>query len=177
MARFDRTLNATEAEAAEENGPYFADDVQVLGCATERFICNPARPDLACINTLGRNKSVFAIQKAWPNPQDQHQIYPFLVATYQYAVAKGQPDAFYQLISAPILLARNTMVENEQTAILPSNQWQLEREHIFKVTLAAWQSSMVSYARGGWWGHKTCSSEFQCERLCHSQVSLVPGPQ
>jgi hypothetical protein len=80
-SRFDTSANVSEA--ARDEGPYFADEpVGVLGCSTQRFICNPDSPDAECINSLSRNKSVFAIQKAWPNPRDQQQIYPFLAATY-----------------------------------------------------------------------------------------------
>lgn len=154
---------------------YFPDEpVGVLGCATQRFFCNPDMPDTECVNSLHRNKSVLAIERAWPNPRDQQQVYPILAATYQFGMGKGQPDAFYQLTGAPVLLARNTMLENTQTAILPSSQWQLEREHIFTTTLAALQSSLVAYARGSWYGHLSCSPEFPCERVCHSQVSTRP---
>jgi hypothetical protein len=172
ISKFDSTANASEA--ANDEGPYFADEpVGVLGCSTRRFICNPDMPGAECINSLSRNKSVLAIQRAWPNPRDQQQIFPFLAASYQYGIGKGSPDAMYQLSGAPVLLARNTMTNNRQTARLPSDQWQIEREHIFTATLAAWQSSIVAYARGSWYGHLECKPDFPCERLCHSQVSLV----
>ncbi|KAF3038648.1 hypothetical protein E8E12_005459 [Didymella heteroderae] len=141
-------ISKVSKEASTHN-QYFPDEpVGVLGCATQRFFCNPDMPDTECINSLHQNKSVLAIQRAWPDPRDQRQVYPILAATYQFGMGKGQPDAFYQLTGAPVLLARNTMLANEQTARLPSNQWQLEREHIFTTTLAAWQSSLVAYARG-----------------------------
>ncbi|KAH7093216.1 hypothetical protein FB567DRAFT_575963 [Paraphoma chrysanthemicola] len=158
------------ASAASDDGPYFADQpVGVLGCSTQRFICNPDAPEADCINSMSRNKSVLAIQKAWPNLQDQQKMFPILAATYQFGIGKGQPDAMYELSGAPVLLARNTMTNNRQTARLPSNQWQLEREHIFTASLAAWQSSIVAYARGSWYGHPSCDADFPCERICHSQ--------
>ncbi|KAH7083074.1 hypothetical protein BKA63DRAFT_502200 [Paraphoma chrysanthemicola] len=168
MSIFD--VSANTSSAASDNGPYFADQpVGVLGCSTQRFICNPDAPDADCINSMSRNKSVLAIQKAWPNLQDQQKIHPILAATHQFGIGKGQPDAMYQLSGAPVLLARNTMTNNRQTARLPSNQWQLEREHIFTASLAAWQSSIVAYARGSWYGHPSCDADFPCERMCHSQ--------
>jgi hypothetical protein len=93
---------------------YFPDEpVGVLGCATQRFFCNPDMPDTECVNSLHRNKSVFAIERAWPNPQDQDQVYSIFATTYQFSMGKGQPDAFYQLSGAPMLLARRTMLKNE----------------------------------------------------------------
>jgi hypothetical protein len=162
--------NANISDASGEEGFYFADEpVGVLGCSTQRFICNPNMPNAECTNFMGQNKSIFAIQKAWSDPQDQQRIHPIVEGAI-----KGQVNSIYNIPGAPVLLARNTMGSNVQTAKLPSNQWQLESEHVFTATLAALQSSIVEYARGSWYGSLMCNADFPCEQMCHSQVSSRP---
>ncbi len=147
--------------------------VSVLGCASQRFLCNPQTPESACVNSLSKAKSVHAIQKAWSNPRDQHQIYPLLAASYLHGRAgKGNPEALYSMSAAPTLLARNTLMKEYQTGLLSPDHWKTERQYLFVASLAAWQSSLVNYTRGAWYGPSSCSEEFPCERVCHSQVGI-----
>ncbi|KAF9697639.1 hypothetical protein EKO04_004170 [Ascochyta lentis] len=107
---------------------YITDEpVSVLGCSSQRFLCNPAMPKINCVNSLYPNEEIAAIQTAWPQPEDQHQIYPILAAQYQYGVGKGTSESLYAISGAPTLLARKTMVNNRQHAELPLNHWQSEQ--------------------------------------------------
>lgn len=160
----------------EPGNYYAADGVGVLGCSTRRYICNPDLPNSECINSLSRegsNGSISAIRKAWPDHQDQYRMYPLLAAKLQYGIGDGSIDPLYFLGDAPTLLARNSLLSGQQTAKLPSYQWQIEQERVFRRTLTEWQSSLVTYARGAWVGSSQCGPQFPCERTCYSQVSGI----
>lgn len=58
---------------------------------------------------------------------------------------RGLSEVLYPYKSSPSLLARNTLRNNVQTAVLPSNQWQIEREHLYKASLAVVQSGPVDF--------------------------------
>ncbi|KAH8585616.1 hypothetical protein B0O99DRAFT_696297 [Bisporella sp. PMI_857] len=147
--------------------PLFYQAAGVLGCTTQRFYCKPGFPEaIGCINAFAKNSSD-AISKSWPNTQEQSIVRPLFSL-----LSKNYMDTLYIMRGMPTLLSRNTIVGNAQTAVLPRNQWQVEREYIYKASLVAMQSMIVEHARGYWpGGRRYCKPENSCQRICHSQVS------
>jgi hypothetical protein len=147
----------------------------VLGCVTQRIYCNPHIRNMSvCIDAFGLtdlngNEDEY-LSGAWPNREEQDAIRPILHALSTGVV--GNIDQLYEMSGVSALWSRATLYKNLQTAALPNNQWQLEREHIFKASLVATQSSLVEYARGVWYGAGVyCRAENTCQRVCNSQVS------
>lgn len=145
----------------------------VLGCVTQRSYCNPNIPkDVGCIDGFavvdGRNSSEL-FKRAWTDVSDQSVMRAFVAALSNGGA--GFLDAFYVLPNLPTLLSRSTILGNMQTAIIPKDRWQDEREHLYKTSLAAIQSTMVEHARGFTPGKNFyCNEEKECSRICHSQV-------
>ena len=162
---------------SDNHDPWFSNAsgkrASVLGCAVERLLCNPALPSqIDCINTLVADPSTdefhTSFDNAWPDRDDKHRMWPIFIAQGGYQ--RGLPDTLYRFKAASALLARITLENNKQTAEIPSNQWQKEREHIYKATLAGIQSGLVDFARGYWWGSPRCQDDFVCLQSCYSQV-------
>jgi hypothetical protein len=165
----------TPADNSTEDAGYFADqDSGVLGCAMRRLMCNPLLPDeTGCVNLFANNETIIeSLKKAWPDSQDQHVIYPLMVAQAESGIA-GAPETWYSIPGVPTLLSRNTLMDSVQFAHLPNDRWKDEREHLYKASLAVLQSALVQYARGYWYHDDGCSTDFPCKRLCHSQVSAL----
>jgi hypothetical protein len=165
----------TPADNSTEDTGYFADqDSGVLGCAMRRLMCNPLLPDeTGCVNLFANNETIIeSLKKAWPDSQDQHVIYPLMVAQAESGIA-GAPETWYSIPGVPTLLSRNTLMDSVQFAHLPNDRWKDEREHLYKASLAVLQSALVQYARGYWYHDDGCSTDFPCKRLCHSQVSAL----
>jgi hypothetical protein len=154
---------------ATPEGFYPDEPLGVLGCVTHRLYCNPDLPNTTgCVNAYAQDVED-ALSKAWPNSQDESAIRPVLSALSTQGA--GLMDIFYALPGIPTLLCRNTLLGNVQTAALPDNQWQIEREHIYKASMAALQSIVVDYAKGDWFGPgRFCGAETSCRRICNSQV-------
>jgi hypothetical protein len=142
----------------------------VLGCVTHQHYCNPDRPSKH--NRMRRyisKDAEGALSKAWPDLQDQSAIRPLLSALS--TTEAGFLDSFYALPGLPTLLSRNTLLANMQTAALAVNQWQIEREHIYKASMAAIQSMVVEYTRGLSLGSGSlCATDTPYRRICNSQV-------
>lgn len=169
-------LNKTDdpwfsATTVFEGGVASVDPPPVMGCLSYKSFCNPDLEDTKnCVNSyveVGKE----ALSKVWPKPEDQSVIAPLLSVLDNYVSSIS--DILYLTPGLPSLLARNSMISGTQWAPLPANQWQLEREHIFKANLAAMQAYMVDFARGFWMPIGTfCKQGEVCRRICHSQVSL-----
>lgn len=160
-----------------EGDHYFIPDepAAVVGCLTERKICNPNLPALeGCLDLYGGDESDF--KRIFPDPQDRMSLRPLSIVILQYG-ASGMPG-FFEAKSVPSLLARETLglvradspFQAIQTKPLPSNQWQKEIEYVNQATLSAMQHSMVDYARGSWQGGMNMCTAEPCRRSCYSQV-------
>ena len=150
--------------------------VLCMGCVNHRSYCNPNIPkDVGCIDgfaVLGGQNSSELIKRAWPDVNDQSAMRSFVAALNN--AGAGFLDAFYALPSSPTLISRSTILGNMQTAIIPKDRWQDEREHLYKASLAAIQSIMVEHARGLTFGKNAyCDDEKECRRICHSQVRVL----
>lgn len=157
---------------------YFVPDepVGVLGCVTQRSYCNPNIPkDVGCINgfaVVGGQNSSELLKRAWSDVNDQSAMRAFVAALSN--AGAGFLDTFYALPNLPTLISRSTILGNMQTAIIPKDRWQDEREHLYKASLAAIQSIMVEHARGLTFGKNAhCDDEMECSRICHSQVRVL----
>lgn len=147
----------------------------VVGCVTERKICNPKLPaSEGCLDLYTSGEAEFA--RIFPDPQDRMSLRPLSIVIMQYGA--GGMQGFFQAKSVPSLLARETLAllnggtanQALQTKPLPPNQWQKEFEYVNQATLSAMQHSIVDYARGSWLGGmKLCTAE-PCRRTCYSQV-------
>lgn len=167
------TLAKNGSVVATESSGYVADsDSGVLGCAMRRIMCNPLLPgETGCVNLFAESKTAIEeLKRAWPNPRDQHIIYPFMVAQASSGI-DGAPETWYSIPGVPSLLSQNTLLGSIQFAHLPNDRWQLEREHLYRASLAVLQAAVVQYARVYWYHDDGCSADFPCERLCHSQVN------
>ncbi|XP_014559796.1 hypothetical protein COCVIDRAFT_35075 [Bipolaris victoriae FI3] len=163
--------NSSLASSANGTGPFVADEpVGVLGCATQRLYCNPNLPEnVGCIDgfAVGDHQSSLDLFKsAWPDANDQSVMHAFVASLG----IKGLLDDYYAIPSSPTLLSRSTLMYNVQVAAIPKDRWQDEREHLYKASLAAIQSTMVDHARGFDYSlGKYCGGERECRRTCHSQ--------
>jgi hypothetical protein len=165
--------------------PLYGSDqpASVLGCVTERMVCNPDLPaSIGCVNTFSRNMSYAGIERAWPNAQDRIWLRPLAVVAHSFGSA-GTVSSF-DAKGVPNLLARQTLVPSKfkllpnvsralQAANLPSDQWQREIEYVSQANLAAMQHFVVDYARGAWLDSMGLCDQDTCRRLCYSQVSSV----
>lgn len=163
---------------------YFADaPANVLGCVTERFYCNPSLPSsVGCIDSFGYirglNRSyemdgADTIPLIWPDTKDQSVMRPFLT-TLSMGVTL---DSMHVIPTSPTLLARRTLFGFIQMEQLPMDQWQIEQEHLFKVSLAQIQLMVIDFARGFWIGTGGfCELGNTCYKGCRSQVRFRLSP-
>jgi hypothetical protein len=141
----------------------------VLGCATQRFYCNPELPeDKRCVNILGPY-DLGLLSKLWPNEADQAILRGTIAPIH--IDAASHPEVFYLASSLPTLLTRFTLLGPWQTDTIPSNKWQQEMEYIFQGTLTSLQSSLVEDAMGDLLaGGDICTkTRERCIKKCYSQ--------
>ncbi|KAF2491600.1 hypothetical protein BU16DRAFT_468495 [Lophium mytilinum] len=168
------TLGTMNADIREENpglDQYFVanEPAGVLGCATQRFYCNPELQDgKRCVISLEQS-NLDLLSELWPDEKEQAilggTIAPIHVGTSAY------PETFYVGAGLPVLLTRFTLLGPWQTNPIPSNRWQQEMEHSFQATLASLQSSLVEDAMGDMLvGGDICTeSEPRCIKKCKTQ--------
>jgi hypothetical protein len=163
------------ASSANGSRSYFVADepVGVLGCVTQKSYCNPNLPEnVGCIDGFALVDGKYPLdpfKRAWPDANDQSAMRAFVAALSNQGA--GLLDVYYAIPNSPTLLSRSTILGNMQTAIIPKDRWQDEREYLYKASLAATQSMMVEHARGFTLGKDMfCDVEKKCRRICHSQV-------
>jgi hypothetical protein len=184
IAYLDRTedpwFSATTTDKLYGGRLYESDQsASVLGCVTKRRVCNPDLPSsIGCVDTYSRNMSNAGIERAWPDAQERMWLRP--LAAVAHSFGSGGIASFFDAMSVPNLLARQTLVPSTffanfsrtlQVAKLPSDQWQREIEYISQANLAAMQHFIVDYARGAWLEAMGLCDKNPCQRLCYSQVS------
>ncbi|KAH8696936.1 hypothetical protein GQ44DRAFT_733494 [Phaeosphaeriaceae sp. PMI808] len=162
--------------AATTRGPYdgikvyVADEPSgVLGCATQRFWCNPQLPeDTRCINFFEAG-GMDHLSKLWADPVDRAIVRGAMAPLNNKQ--SSLLEAFYRIPGLPSLLSRVTLIGPFQLDEIPSNRWQSEIEYTFQAGLAATQSMLVEAARGGFfWGLLDCTGEDGvCIRKCKNQ--------
>jgi hypothetical protein len=164
------------------NSEYFLSDPPggILGCVTQRTYCNPDLPDsIGCIDGFtgqhvgGNEKDGLSV--VWQDADDQSAIRAILSVLDQQGA--GFADLVYGMPAAPTLLARNTLYSSLQGVALPTDQWKIEREYLFRANLAAMQAMLLDFARGYWTGDgsfcgRRDGNQKICRRICRSQVRL-----
>jgi hypothetical protein len=125
---------------------YVRDDaVRALGCIERLQICNPNLPaNSSCTPLAGSSQAFQLAPQLW---QDQTQQAYFNWSTS--SIDNSAPDigAVTLTMGAAALQSRGTLIMGVQSFI-PDNQWELEVENLFKVTLASLQRLVVDQATG-----------------------------
>jgi hypothetical protein len=161
------------------NSDYFLSDVPggILGCVAQKTYCNPGLPNsIGCIDGftgqhIGGNV-MDGLSAVWQNVDDQSTVRSILSVLDQQGAGLG--DLLYGIPSAPTLLARNTVFGGLQAAPLPTYQWKIERDYIFRANLVAMQAMLLDFARGYWAGDGSfCGRTDGCRRICRSQVRVL----
>lgn len=169
--------SASPSLLSKARRPFYSDEpVGVLGCAVRRFYCNPTlHESTTCVDGFAEyNQTQDAITRIWSDVTEQAKMRAF-ISTLSTGGA-GYLDALYAIPSVPTLLARNTVLGNMQTAALPKDHWQEEREYLYKASLAAIQSAVVEHARGLDLGRGPfCDNTTSCYRTCKCQVRKLAG--
>ena len=127
--------------------PIYAHDnaVRALGCIERLLFCNPNLPgNSSCTPLTGRSKAFQLGPQLW---QDLTQQAYFNWSTSFIQVSNLGIDTTASIIGTAVLQSRSTLFDGLQSFI-PDNQWELELENLFKVTLASMQSSVVDQAMG-----------------------------
>ena len=167
---FSATTERPSNHSAVVGADFVPDEpVGVLGCSTERLYCNPKLPQsVGCIDSLNIDPSNLSssLKRAWPDENHESIMRAFLST-----LAYRSMEIFYDLPNSPSLLSRNTIVMGLQTATIPKNRWQEEREYLYKTNLAFVQYSIVDHARGYTRGSDDyCLEKPSCRKICYSQV-------
>ena len=127
--------------------PIYAHDnaVRALGCRERLQFCNPNFPgNSSCTPLTGRSQAFQLGPQLW---QDLTQQAYFNWSTSFIQVSNLGIDTTASIIGTAALQSRSTLFNGLQSFI-PDNQWELELENLFKVTLASMQRSVVDQAMG-----------------------------
>ena len=124
--------------------PLYAHDdaVRALGCRERFQFCNPNLPGNSSCTPLTSSRQAFQLGfQLW---QDLTQQAYFNWSTSFFNIGI---DTTVSIIGTAALQSRNTLSDGIQWFI-PDNQWELEVENLFKVSLASLQRSVVDQAMG-----------------------------
>ena len=125
---------------------YVHDDaVRALGCIERLQFCNPNLPaNSSCTPLTGGSQALQLGLQLW---QDLTQQAYFNWSTLTIENTAPGIDTILAIIGTAVLQSRSTLSAGIQSFI-PDNQWELEVESLFKVTLASLQKLVVDQATG-----------------------------
>ncbi|KAF2108812.1 hypothetical protein BDV96DRAFT_670390 [Lophiotrema nucula] len=140
---FSASTPGPKAGFGTQNGvAYLRDDpARTMACVETYQFCNPALPDNSSCTILGGIRQAFQQASGLYADTSKREQVAWSLAAIQY-MAAGFHDISDVLGS---LLARNMLVQGVQ-APLPDNQWELELEYWFKLTLADLQRTIMDQA-------------------------------
>lgn len=144
--------------------------VNVLSCIDQHQICDPTRnQSIGCTAPMAWLQLAEAIFEMGLNDAQvaaAERIVANLVMTNTANSVNGR--------NAAALLASQTVSELLQTKALPVDQWRLEVENWFAVSLAKLQRAVIDYAGGpsdrSLTGYAKFPSDPQLARMCYSQL-------
>jgi hypothetical protein len=136
----------TSNEVLLENIPiplYAHDDaVRALGCRERFQFCNPNLPGNSSCTPLTSSHQVFQLGFQLWQDLTQQAYFNWSTSFFNMGI-----DTTVSIIGTAALQSRSTLIGGMQWFI-PDNQWELEVENLFKVTLASLQRSVVDQAMG-----------------------------
>ena len=125
---------------------YVRDDpVRALGCVERYQFCNPNVSTKSSCTTLGGIAQ--AVQRAPQLYQGEEQRAQLKWSASAIALMAAGLREVTGLLGTSALQSRSTLTQGEQST-LPKNQWEVEVESWFKITLADLQRSILEHATG-----------------------------
>jgi hypothetical protein len=126
---------------------YIHDDaVRALGCIERLQLCNPNLPANSSCTPLTGNSQAFQLGfQLWQDPTQQ-AYFNWSTLFINKVISPGIPT-IVNTIRMGVLQSRSKLFLGTQLFI-PDNQWEVEMENFFKITLATLQRVVVDQATG-----------------------------
>jgi hypothetical protein len=143
----DVLFNASTPYAGlSDNNPYYvgSQNVNVLGCIDQHRVCNPGRSEAdGCTAYAAYGDVVGSLNKIGLNPAQ--------IATAQRILSNGLMTSTFNAVNgrgAAALKASQSVFDLVQVDSLPNNQWNVEVEKWFQVSLAKLQQGTINFVVG-----------------------------
>ncbi|EUC40139.1 hypothetical protein COCMIDRAFT_109565 [Bipolaris oryzae ATCC 44560] len=145
---FDATYGPLIATLTRGNITVYASNqpAKALACAQQYQFCNPSLPqDISCTPPMGIHEAVIAASSTLFKEKNSRDAFDWSALAIRY-MANGFTE-IVTILGGTALLAGDTLSAAGQDS-LPNNQWELELEHWFKITLADIQRAILDQATG-----------------------------